>query len=57
MKATIEEMKNYIKANNLTHLVREMNMDGTEAGANAAIEYVYDGHTLSKEEFTAKYFG
>ncbi len=57
MRATIEEMKTYIKRNNLTHMVVELNMDGTKEGAIAAIEYVYDGHTLSKEEFKAKYFG
>ena len=51
----IEEMKNFLKENNLTHLVREL----VEGGCNVdgAIEWVYDSHTLGKEEFRHKYFG
>lgn len=51
----IIEMKKYIIDNNLTHLVREL-VDGLEISTNSAIEYVYDQHTMTKEEFIKKYF-
>lgn len=51
---TIEEMKNYIKENGWCHLVRELNFDGNSL--DEALEYVYDQHTLTKEEFYNKYF-
>lgn len=56
MTATLEEMKDYLRQNNLTHLVRELVENGGCESA-AAIEYVYDGRVLSKADFIAKYFG
>lgn len=53
--ANIDEMKNYLRENNLTHLVREL-ADGS-GDSTWAIKWVYDSHTLSKEEFRRKYFG
>lgn len=50
----IEEMKNFLKENNLTHLVREL--VGGGYNTEEAIEWVYDSHTLGKEEFRKKYF-
>lgn len=52
----IEIMKEYLKNNNLTHLVREL-VSGLGMDVNSAIEYAYDGHVLSKEQFSKKYFG
>lgn len=52
----IEIMKEYLKNNNLAHLVREL-VSGLGMDVNSAIEYVYDGHVLSKEQFSKKYFG
>ena len=52
---SIGEMKEYIKKNNLTHLVREL--VGGDVEPEGAIEYVYDSHTLGKEQFIEKYFG
>lgn len=57
MKATYEEMRRYILDNNLAHLVRELNSEGSEESTRAAVEYVYDGHTMTKEAFRTKYFG
>lgn len=51
----LEKMKSYLRKNDLTNLVRELTDDGWNS--EAAIEYVYDGHALSKEEFVCKYFG
>lgn len=51
---TIEEMKNYLREHDLTSQVREFTRLGCES--EAAIEYVYDAHTLSNDEFKAKYF-
>lgn len=51
----INEMKNYILNNNLAHLVREL-VNGLEISSESAIEYVYDQHTMTKEEFIKKYF-
>lgn len=52
----IELMKEYIRKNNLTHLVRELVL-GLGMDADSAIGYVYDGKVLSKEQFSKKYFG
>lgn len=54
-KATLNEMKEYLRKNNLTHLVREL-VSGAEYKSEDAIELVYDQHTLTKEQFIAKYF-
>lgn len=53
--ARIEEMKSFLKENNLTHLVRELVAGGSDS--DGAIEWVYDSHTLSRQEFLKKYFG
>ena len=42
--------------NNLCGRVREL-VEGADMDSADAIEYVYDAHILSKEEFVAKYFG
>lgn len=55
--ATLEEKKNYIREHNLSHLVRELNMNGSKEGAESAIDWVYDSETMSKAEFRMKYFG
>jgi hypothetical protein len=51
----IEEMKSYILKNNLAHLVREL-VEGIGYTSEEAIEYVYDQHELTKEQFIKKYF-
>jgi len=51
----LEMMKQYLRDHNLTSQVREFTQIGTSS--EDAIEYVYDVHTLTKEEFVAKYFG
>lgn len=51
----IEEMKNYILKNDLAHLVREL-VEGIGYTSEEAIEYVYDQHELTKEQFIKKYF-
>ena len=51
----LEAMKQYLREHNLVSQVREFTQCGTSS--EDAIEYVYDAHTLSKEEFKAKYFG
>lgn len=51
----IDSMKEYIRRNNLLHLTAELIDAGWDG--EAAIEYVYDGHALSKEDFVKKYFG
>ena len=53
--ASIETMKDFLRKNNLTHLVRELVDGGWKSDAD--IEYVYDGKVLSKEKFISKYFG
>ena len=50
----IEMMKNYLRENNLVEQVQEFTELGTDS--ESAIEYVYDVHTLSREEFVKKYF-
>ena len=52
----MEVMKKYLKENNLTQQVREL-VFGAGMSAEEAIEYVYDAHTLSNQEFASKYFG
>lgn len=52
----LDEMKDYLRNNNLTHLVREI-VSGTDCTSEDAIELVYDQHVLTKEQFIAKYFG
>lgn len=54
--ATIETMKNYIRENNLTHLVKEL-VVGLGVDSASAIEYVYDSKTMTKADFARKYFG
>lgn len=51
----LESMKQYLREHNLASQVREFTALG--ASSEAAIEYVYDAHTLTKAEFNAKYFG
>lgn len=52
----LEMMKQYIREHNLCGRVREF-VEGVDMDSADAIEYVYDSHVLSKEEFVAKYFG
>jgi len=51
----LEMMKQFLREHDLTSQVREFTQCG--ASSEDAIEYVYDAHTLTKEEFKAKYFG
>ena len=51
----LEAMKQYLMDHNLTSQVREFTQCGTSS--KDAIEYVYDAHTMSKEDFAKKYFG
>ena len=55
-KPTQADKEKYIKEHGLDKYVRELNSNSTERGAKAAIDYVYDQHTLSKEQFKKKYF-
>ena len=55
MEITIEEMKNFCKENNLCKLVAELNSDGNNL--EGALQWVYDSHTMTTEEFRKKYFG
>ena len=52
----LEMMKQYIREHNLCGQVREF-VEGVDMDSADAIEYVYDSHVFSKEEFVAKYFG
>lgn len=54
---TLEEKKNYIREHNLSHLVKELNTDGSEESTKAAIDLVYDSKTMCKADFRMKYFG
>lgn len=54
---TLEEKKDFIREHNLSHLVRELNIDHSKEGAEAAIEMVYDQKTMTKEDYRMKYFG
>ena len=54
MKKTVEEMKTYIKENGYTRFVCELRSAGFDL--EEAVEYVYDQHTLTREDFRAKYF-
>lgn len=50
---SLEEKKAYLRENNLTKFAKELNPDGNNT--EAAINYVYDQNTLSKEDFNKKY--
>ena len=50
---TVEEMKAYIREHNLIGQVQEFLELGSDP--EGAIEYVYDSHVLTKEEFVEKY--
>ena len=52
----IETMKDYLRKNNLVHLVSEL-VKGLDMDVDGAIEYVYDSKTLSEVEFAKKYLG
>ena len=55
MKKTVDEMKEFIKAEGKAHLVKEL-ITGLEVTVESAVEYVYDTLTLSNEQFRTKYF-
>lgn len=52
----MEMKKQFIRDNGLDKYVRELNMNSTKAGAISAINWVYDQHTLSDQEFFEKYY-
>lgn len=52
---SLEEMKNFCREHNLCSQVAELNFNGDNL--EGALEWVYDAHTLTKAEFTKKYFG
>ena len=56
---TINEMAAWVRAHNLAWQVRELveagNVEGQKEYIDAAIEYVYDAHILSPDEFRVKY--
>lgn len=52
---TFEDKKNYIKSLDKADMVKEL-VEGVEMSVEAAVSYVYDTLTLTKEEFIAKYF-
>ena len=52
---TMDQMVDYIKEHGLERLVAELNFDG--GNFHGAVQWVYDGHTMSREEFRKKYFG
>ena len=52
---TLEAMKSYIKTQGKAHLVKEL-VVGMDMEVSDAVEYVYDHITMSKEEFSKKYF-
>ena len=52
---TMEHMICYIKEHKLESLVAELNLDGDNF--EGAVQWVYDGRTMSKDEFRRKYFG
>lgn len=56
MSAKHDAMVAYIEAHNLQRFVREL-VEGLGAVTEMAIEYVYDQHTMTDEEFIEKYFG
>ena len=51
----VEQMKAWARENGKVKLVAEL--VEAEWDLEAALELVYDGETLTKEEFKAKYFG
>lgn len=53
----IEKMKDWIKERGLASQVIELTGGSTdEIKINVAIQYVYDAHTMSKQDFKEKYF-
>lgn len=50
---SLEEKKEYLRKNNLAKFAKELNSEGNNT--EAAINYVYDQNTLSKEDFAKKY--
>lgn len=52
----MEMKKQFIRDNGLDKYVRELNTNSTKAGAISAINWVYDQHTLSDQEFFEKYY-
>lgn len=54
-EVSLEQKKQYLRDHNLTKFAKELNPSGSNE--KGAVEYVYDQHTLSKEEFRKKYFG
>ena len=55
--ANLEAKKAFIKENSLGHLVAELNTEHTPESLEAAIDWVYDSHTMTREDFRKKYFG
>lgn len=53
--ATLEAMKSYVKIQGKAHLVKEL-VVGLDMEVSDAVEYVYDHITMSREEFSKKYF-
>ena len=56
MSVKYDAMVAYIEAHNLQGYVREL-VEGLGAVTAMAVEYVYDQHTMTDEEFIQKYFG
>ena len=52
---TMEEMRAWIIEHHLERFVQELNLDHSREGAEAAIEWVYDMHFLTNEEFRMKH--
>lgn len=52
---TISEKKAYIKSQDKADMVKEL-VEGVDMSVEAAVSYVYDILTLTKEQFVAKYF-
>lgn len=50
---SLEEKKEYLRKNNLAKFAKELNSEGNNT--EAAVNYVYDQNTLSKEDFAKKY--
>lgn len=51
---TIEQLKSWARENQMSELVAELVSGGWEL--EDALMWVYDGATLTKEQFKAKYF-
>ena len=54
MMKNLEAMKDYLREHNLTKQVIEFTQ--CDVDSENAIEYVFDAHTMTSEEFKAKYF-